>query len=373
MALFFKKRSSFHASWNLSNDAEDEVLIGKGLWQSLCSTSPPNNVCLSIAPWDSLIVTDTGRLVCYGRLEEGVSNEYIESASVFANLTCKLKGCTLAIPKKWVKEYSLIFNRPLRCRSVLVTLTNPIILSTIVLVAGSTEAYLLAARRPSLLNQLMDGRILRNGDRAQLQIGNIEASLEFVYQLQQLEPVPQGFAQPGQTKIILLSFGIISGIDLSDKHDNVEADAFEIDESFLASSVFNTHFDHPEDQDFPIVSQDSTLGMSNPSLSRFDIDYLDFPNESPEENWTLYVRTTDLGRIGILSRNWVSSHKELVCILILISIIKVIACPKLSQPRLVRVVADDVVALSSVLFRFLFDKRLHSSQGYCERFAYPNS
>jgi len=152
----------------------------------------------------------------------------------------------------------------------------------------------------------MDGRILRHGDRAQLQIGNTETSLGFVYQLQQLEPVPQGFAQPGQTKIILLSSGMISGIDLSDKHDNVEADAFEIDESFLASSVFNTHFDHPEDQDFSIVSQDSTLGMSDPSLSRFDIDYLDFPNESPEENWILYVRTTDLGRIGILSQNWVS-------------------------------------------------------------------
>ena len=235
-------------------------------------------------------------------------NEHIESASVFANFTCKLKGCTLAIPKKWVKEYSLIFNPSLRCRSLLVTLTNPIILSTIVLVAGSTEAYMLAARRPSLLHQLMDGRILRHGDRAQLQIGNTEASLGFVYQLQQLEPVPQGFAQPGQTKVILLSSGMISGIDLSDKHDNVETDAFEIDESFLASSVFNTHFDHPEDQDFPIVSQDSTLGMSDPSLSRFDIDYLDFPDESPEENWILYVRTTDLGRIGILSQNWVSSQ-----------------------------------------------------------------
>lgn len=351
MALFFKKSSSFHASWNFSSDAEDEVLIGKGLWQSLCS-SPPNNVCLLIAPRDSSVVTDTERLVCFGRLEEGVS-EYIESASVFANLTCKLKGCTLAIPKKWVKEYSLIFNPLLRCRSVLVSLTNPIILSTIVLVAGSTEAYLTAARRPSLLNQLMDGRILRHGDRAQLQIGNTEASLGFVYKLQQLEPVPQGFAQPGQTKIILMS-SMISGIDLSDKHDNVENDAFEIDESFLASSVFNTHFDHPEDQDFLTVSQDLNLGMSNPSLSRFDIDYLDFFNESPEENWILYVRTTDLGRIGILSRNWVSLHKKLVCILILVSIIKVIACFKLSQSRLVRVVADDMVALSSVLFRFLF-------------------
>jgi hypothetical protein len=75
MALFFQKRSSFQASWNFSSDAEDEVLIGKGLWQSLCSTSPPNNVCLSIAPRDNLIVTDTERFVCYGRLEEGVSNE----------------------------------------------------------------------------------------------------------------------------------------------------------------------------------------------------------------------------------------------------------------------------------------------------------
>lgn len=253
----------------------------------------------------------------------------------------------------------------------MVALTNPTILSTIILVAGSMEAYLTATRQPSLLNQILDGRILRDGDRVQLITGNSEVSLSFVYHLQQLEPVSQGLARPGQTKIILLSSGAIPAT-LAEKHEYLENDAIEIDESFLAGSVLNTQFDRPEARGFPTMFQGCNFGKSNTSLPHFDIDYFDSLQEFPEENWVLYVRTTDLGRIGLLSRNWVSlprRQRSYVCSYV----IKAIACSTLSQSRLVRVVANDVVALPSVLLRFSNDSRFHVSQSYCERFSYPGA
>ena len=151
--------------------------------------------------------------------------------------------------------------------------------------------------------------ILRQGDIFQIptkwspEEGNGIQSLEF--RLEMLEPVLQGYARRDLTKIILLSSqdGLSTPRNIANLEDN-EEDLVEIDESFLASS-----FSMPSESSRP-KSYDQELEQSPPSSDGspsvgYVCQYLDRPFNMSEDHRTFYVRPTDLGKLGILSGDWV--------------------------------------------------------------------
>lgn len=160
--------------------------------------------------------------------------------------------------------------------------TNLETLSSVVLVPVSEEAYLTAAQHPDSLRQLLrDDRVLRQGESIEvMSTGGSQVPHSLVYILWSLEPVSQGRALAGQTEIIIL----YPGRPIFFPRNNVtrEPDVIEINEGFLASS------------DVPAYP--------------FYLKALDVPEDLLQDHFSLYVRTSDLGKIGILSNDWVCSQ-----------------------------------------------------------------
>ncbi|KAJ7093066.1 AAA-domain-containing protein [Mycena epipterygia] len=123
-----------------------------------------------------------------------------------------------------------------------------------------------------------------------------------------LEPVMQGYAQRGETKIILT---VDTSLQQREADYDSEPEGFEIDEQFLA----------PPAPSLVIVSQSS----ENKPLS-FECQALEESGSQLYEDCTLYLRTTDLGRVGGLNGDWVVIHS-----------------PGSSNRRLVRVIANDTL------------------------------
>ncbi|KAF8964138.1 P-loop containing nucleoside triphosphate hydrolase protein [Flammula alnicola] len=201
-----------------------------------------------------------------------------------------------------------------RPNELFVKLANPTPLTYVIVTALSLEAYLQASGDASPLDDWLfsDQAILRQGD---------------IYRLDMLEPVLQGYATLGETKIILLSSqNNPPSIDTVESISD-EQDAIEIDECFLGSSVLNhsgpSHLRQNHDAQSTQsskYSEDSSTGYISKTLVS--------PCNLLEDPCTLYLRAADLGKIGILSGDWA------------------IAGVKPSNSRLVRIVAnDDVVDL----------------------------
>lgn len=181
---------------------------------------------------------------------------------------------------------------------VIASTVNPVNLSTIVIVALSKEAYSAVALDPAVLleNLQADDRILSQGDVITLQHSEHQPS--FSYRLQLLEPIRQGRAQTGQTEITVLALVASPPITLA---GNSIQDPIEIDEGFLACSVLNSRLE--EDKETPTASLDR---MEDHRACGFKVKYLDsVPTEALQEHWTLYIRTSDLSKTGILSHDWV--------------------------------------------------------------------
>jgi len=174
---------------------------------------------------------------------------------------------------------------------------TPVNLSTVVVVALSKEAYSTVALNPTVLLEYLqaDDRILSQGDVISLQNSKHEPS--FSYRLQLLEPVRQGRAQTGQTEITILSLVATPPITLA---GNSVQDPIEIDESFLACLVLNSRLE--DDKETPTASQDR---MRDHRACGYKVKYLDTPTELLQEHWTLYIRTSDLSKMGILNHDWV--------------------------------------------------------------------
>lgn len=117
--------------------------------------------------------------------------------------------------------------------------------------------------------------------------GVYNSSIPFQYRLDMLEPVMQGYAQRGETKIILT---VDTSLQQREADYDSEPEGFEIDEHFLA----------PAAPSLAIVSQSS----ENKPLS-FECQALEESGSQLYEDCTLYLRTTDLGRVGGLNGDWV--------------------------------------------------------------------
>jgi len=201
-------------------------------------------------------------------------------------------------------------------------------LSSIVLVAVSEEAYLAAAQTPNLLGQLLqDGRVLRQGD-------SFQTDYSFVYTLWSLEPVSQGRALAGRTEIIVLSPSHPIVFNRNDVNVTNDTDFIEIDEGFLAASSETW-----QGKGQPLSSNTACVGRSEAPAYEFSFRDLDTPEDLQDDNFSLYLRTPDLGKIGILSHDWVctqqtESIRDSTCF-------QAIAYARLPQSRLVRIVAND--------------------------------
>lgn len=158
------------------------------------------------------------------------------------------------------------------------------------------QAYLEASNNISSLRNLVFSphRFLEEGET--LTIGDASNAL-LRYRLQLLEPDRRGCAQAGVTNLTLLSPSAHSEQNLLPSSSKMEA--FEIGDEFLASTVCRQLNVRRGDQ--------STMHPHNSAPLVFHVRFLETTTPTIEDNWTLYVKTGDLGKLGILSGDWVSS------------------------------------------------------------------
>ena len=133
------------------------------------------------------------------------------------------------------------------------------------------------------------------------------------------EPVPQGYAQKSRTLFTLLpsadSSQSINGINgnhvlLSSSlpedvqtEDDDDDESLEIGENFLASSLI------PQPSSYPQQIDSSTIRVSR-LAHEFTANPLSTPISLDLDEYTMYVRTVDLPKVGVLDGDWVSGNTE---------------------------------------------------------------
>ncbi|KAI0253906.1 AAA-domain-containing protein [Lactifluus subvellereus] len=117
------------------------------------------------------------------------------------------------------------------------------------------------------------------------------------YKLIMTEPVRQGYAQTSQTLFTLLpppeEPPAINGHQFDDDDD----EDLEIGESFLASSLI------PQPSSYPQQSDSATVRMSH-LAHEFTAKPSSMPTYSELDDYTMYVRTVDLPKVGVLDGDW---------------------------------------------------------------------
>ncbi|EPS97368.1 hypothetical protein FOMPIDRAFT_79362 [Fomitopsis schrenkii] len=154
-------------------------------------------------------------------------------------------------------------------------------------------------------------------------------------------PVLQGCAKRGRTQLYVISLPppangsadsepVLDDLQEipSDEEDVGESeDGFEIDEAFLAGSVLHPV---PASTEHATTETPGTDGHSiNSSVYTRGADPLSSPRSSVEDDCTVYIPTTELGQIGVLSGDW-----------------GVIRASQGTSSRLVRICAEDDVDAS---------------------------
>lgn len=243
----------------------------------------------------------------------------------------------LSIPRSWSNKYPDIF--PQRRNAVSITPTKPIPLTEVFISALSADAYDAAiAGQTHLERWLCDSqRILRQSsiyscdateltERVNGYLSYDEKPLYF--QIDMLEPVLQGVCQKGVTAFIISpasdGYGSSLSCPLTNPVEN-EWDRINIGEDFLANSL-GQPFQYPIDTNgdaFTDTESDISVPVHNHTME-FEVRPLDRRPPDSLDDRNVYVRTTDLGRIGILNGDWA-----------------VLKDRDRASSRLVRVVADD--------------------------------
>lgn len=190
-------------------------------------------------------------------------------------------------------------------------LVTPTVLTSIIVTALSEDAYTQACDDSSALEDILykPGSILRQGEV--LSLPSLQATTSYnanplQYRLEMIEPVLQGFAKRDETKIILLSSADnIPVMDNAEEEDVFEEqEYFEIDEDFLGSSVLSVSGPSALDKNQDTFSNQSNHSHDN-SSSGFSSKPLNYASGLHEDDCTLFLRAPDLGKLGILSGDWV--------------------------------------------------------------------
>ncbi|KAI0710443.1 AAA-domain-containing protein [Cerioporus squamosus] len=317
---------------------QDLVRIPENIWSALLLL-PEESVTLSISHAGNKPSGSSGlpAITCRGVLDPN-----IESFSV---------------PRSWQAEYPHIFPtgqsgfasaEPTHS----ITAVRPVVLSEVIFSALSDDAYAAASSDPSMLEEwLLDGNvILREGATY---THTREGPL--TYKLIMASPVQQGIAQRGSTKLFVSAHpnsgqdGEIPEVDAipdmvvdeADSDREPEQGDFEIGEDFLAGSVLRS-FSHSASSpsvDGHLTNGDlasiSESGSSAGHRHLSDMEWtcrahpLQTRVSSLEDECAVYVRTSELSRIGVLDGDWA-----------------IVRSRNGSNFRLVRVLANDDVAVT---------------------------
>lgn len=130
------------------------------------------------------------------------------------------------------------------------------------------------------------------------------------YKLIMTDPVLQGYAQKSQTLFTLLppteGSQVVNGDQMLSTSSVLDDDeeSLEIGESFLASSLISQPSSYPQQNDSAIrVSHLAHEFIANPSSK---------PSSPDLDEYTMYVRTVDLSKVGVLDGDWVSISFKLL-------------------------------------------------------------
>jgi peroxin-6 len=208
-----------------------------------------------------------------------------------------------------------------------VTAVKPVLVTGIIVTALSREAYVAASSHNSPIETWLsdESLILRQGavhtfgsDLLPTNWHGASGSRRFYqYRLDMLEPVLQGYARKGSTRFY------VTFADSSSEHlspEDIEAgdesesdpDGIEIDECFLASSILHSGQNMTPLSPRETVTdrlRNTNVEPGEPTTShlefRFRTEPLPVPMSEFQDDCSLYLRTSDLGRIGILNGDWV--------------------------------------------------------------------
>jgi peroxin-6 len=238
----------------------------------------------------------------------------------------------LSIPPQWLNAYDHIFSQRPIPASLAVVAIQPVLLTEVIVTALSTDSYRAAWSHELLLESWLskDSPILRQGAIHSFNAdllptnGRNSHGKQFHYRIEMVEPVLQGYARLGETKFVVTLPE--TGPDLpargcTELGGELDCqDVFEINENFLASSVLTSSstpssfalcgtLPSPHGHSNEISVADSHLE------SVFRVVPLTEGILPVGDDCTLYLRTSDLGKVGALNCDWVSSwfRRRSVC------------------------------------------------------------
>ncbi|KAJ3843702.1 AAA-domain-containing protein [Lentinula raphanica] len=296
MSLLFDEHVRVKSTFTVydpSVDDPDTALLGHSLWDQLTSNANDND-----------------------QLHISLSSPSVSSATVICSARrdpSTREG--LAVPHNWLSQHKHVFGSG---QQVVVSRTSPVLLTEVYLSALSSAAYDAATIHGALLENFFGDkkRILYQGSVYSIgsdALSDSDVHLEF--RVDMLEPVVQGYTEAGQTTFFITSAEIgEEELEVLSSDD----ESVEINQDFLANSVVYPSFNPTS----PMPNADDGTRIEDNLL--FESHPLTHPVFTLDDNHTVYLRTADLGRLGVLSGDWVVAR-----------------CSESIHPRLVKAVAED--------------------------------
>ncbi|KAI0806992.1 AAA-domain-containing protein [Fomes fomentarius] len=359
MAFLFQRPPVAHSALPIFHDDEpttDTVHVSEKLWNALLLPEGEKATLAIARRAGNKLPGPPGlpSITCRGVLDRNVQE--------------------LSVPRAWQEQYPHIFPAgQTRTRTSEPALSiyaiQPVTLTELIFAALSDDAYAAASADPSMLEDwFLDGDVILREGATYTYPGDVSAPgtssssvphQSLSYRLVMATPVQQGIAQRSRTKLYISASPfsrahdgqvpeVDSIIDMvvdgseSDPSESEKSD-FEIGEDFLAGSVLRSlSLTSPSPSingqltngDLASISEAEST-VSNLHLSAMEWTCRAHPLQHPvldvEDDSAVYVRTTELSRIGVLDGDWAiarSSHSN-------------------NNYRLVRVHARDDVASSS--------------------------
>ncbi|KZV61880.1 AAA-domain-containing protein [Peniophora sp. CONT] len=286
----------------------DTVLVGKQLWDKLKNANTDataGSIALSIAPLSSAWAAASR-----------------PPSSPLSSLLCWAKPGEedgLVVPSDWIKRYDRVFSSLSSLSynvgpSHILTPVNLITLSEVIVQAHTTGAYTAATSDTEAFEAWLcrDNRILRQRSSYSVPATEFAGSTNtqddalLKFRVLMTGPVMQGVAHAGQTTFVLLpppreephmnghAEPVPSGLSTpSTEGWSAEGDV-EIDENFLSSSLLEP----------PLASQLDGQSAVSPRVIGFTVEPLAAPISPATDGHTVYVRTVDLSRLGLLDADW---------------------------------------------------------------------
>ncbi|KAF8803602.1 AAA-domain-containing protein [Phlegmacium glaucopus] len=288
MSILFDKRPCVQTTWAIKktppNFDDTTAVLNRFLWDALTENLNPSipHLCISVTPIQS-VPNSQHSFVCWAALNEENGSKALE------------------IPLSWSSTYQHTFSGT----DILLKAVTPTALTVVIVTALSSEAYSQACANHSALGEWLslERRILRQGDVLSVPKKDpTSVDVAFRYRLDMLEPVLQGHVENGTTKIIVALSQTDSLIHDSILDTEGEQDAIEIDEGFLGSSILSLDLHTCSTQNSPLdLYKNEAMDRSYPEFSYKTMHSRFKP---VEDHYTLFFRTSDLGKIGILNGDW---------------------------------------------------------------------